>query len=258
MRVGLANASLMVTLTRTDQAAYEDLLGTAGPRVIAIPNAVPDVALGPGDPAAHRLLAAGRLVPQKGFDLLLRAFHEVAERHPDWTLDIYGRGARRESLERLLDELGLGERAHVNHPTDQLGARMREASVYVLSSRYEGFPLILLEAMSAGLAVVAFDCPTGPGEIVTDGANGLLVPPKDVAALAAALDRVMSDESLRRRLATAAPASVVPYSAEALGRRWEEVLRGADGPADAGTPAISLRRPASRSPQASCGSPRAS
>jgi glycosyltransferase involved in cell wall biosynthesis len=101
---------------------------------------------------------------------------------------------------------------------------MREASVFVLSSRYEGFPIVLLEAMAAGLAVVSFDCPTGPRDIVADGANGILVPAEDVAAMAAALDRVMEDEALRRRLAAAAPAAVEPYSVRAVGRRWDELL----------------------------------
>ena len=103
---------------------------------------------------------------------------------------------------------------------------MRDASVFVLSSRFEGFPIVLLEALAAGLAVVSFDCPTGPADILTDGASGLLVPPEDVPALAAALDRVMTDEALRRRLAAAAPAAVRPYSVERVGRRWDEVLAG--------------------------------
>ena len=85
---------------------------------------------------------------------------------------------------------------------------------------------MLLEAMAAGLAVVSFDCPTGPSEIVADGTTGLLVPAEDVPALAAALDRVMIDESLRRRLAAAAPTAVLPYSLEKVGRRWDELLDG--------------------------------
>ena len=103
---------------------------------------------------------------------------------------------------------------------------MASASVFVLSSRYEGFPLVLLEAMAAGLAVVTFDCPTGPGEIVTDGISGLLIPPEDVSALAAALDRVMVDESLRRRLGVAGRSAVSAYSSQQIGRRWDELLAG--------------------------------
>ena len=224
LAAALANVSLVVTLTESDRDAYRDMLGSSGPRVAAIPNAVPDVPLGPGDPGAHTLIAAGRLAPQKGFDLLLEAFVAVADRHPDWTLDIFGKGPLHEPLERQVIDLGLVGRARLNGPTDRLGERMRDASVFVLSSRYEGFPIVLLEALAAGLAVVSFDCPTGPSDILTDGKNGLLVPPEDVPALAAALDRVMADESLRRRLAAAAPAAVIPYSRQQVGRRWDELL----------------------------------
>jgi len=226
LAAALNNVSVFVTLTESDRAAYQDLLGVGGPSVLAIPNAVPDVPLGPGDPGAHKLLAAGRLEHQKGFDLLLEAFAAVAAKHPDWTLDIFGRGSRREPLEQSIVDLGLGGQVRINAPTDRLGEHMRTASVFVLTSRFEGFPLVLLEAMAAGLAVVSFDCPTGPGEILTDGTSGLLIPPEDVPALAAALDRIMVDESLRRRLATAAPAAVLPYSTQQVGQRWHELLAG--------------------------------
>jgi len=107
---------------------------------------------------------------------------------------------------------------------------MKEASVLVMSSRFEGFPMILLEAMAAGLSVVSFDCPTGPGEIITAETDGLLVPAKDVPAMSAALDRIMSDESLRRRLAAAAPVAMRPYSSEQVGRQWDELLTGTRQP----------------------------
>jgi glycosyltransferase involved in cell wall biosynthesis len=222
----MRNVSLLVTLTESHRADWQELLGEDGPPVVAIPNAVPAVPLGPGDPSAHKLIAAGRLENQKGFDLLLAAFAAGAARHPDWTLDVYGNGSRREDLQRSILDLGLESRVHLKGPTDRLGERMREASVFVLSSRYEGFPIVLLEAMAAGLAVVSFDCPTGPRDIVADGANGILVPAEDVAAMATALDRVMEDEALRRRLAAAAPAAVEPYSVRAVGRRWDELLAG--------------------------------
>lgn len=222
----LPNVSAVLTLTRSDCAGYQELLGPTGPAVLTIPNAVPDVPAGPGDPGAHRLMAAGRLIHQKGFDLLLPAFAAVAASHPDWTLDIFGEGPMRQRLEQLVTTLDLTGRARINAPTDRLGDHMKSASVLVMSSRFEGFPLILLEAMAAGLSVVSFDCPTGPGEIITDGANGLLVPQMDVPAMSAALDRIMSDESLRGRLAAAAPAAMRPYSSQQVGRRWDDLLAG--------------------------------
>jgi glycosyltransferase involved in cell wall biosynthesis len=224
LAAALPNVSTLLTLTQSDRAAYQELLGATGPPVHAIPNAVPDVPGGPGDPGAHRLMAAGRLNHQKGFDLLLAAFAAVAPSHPDWFLDIFGEGPLRPKLEQQVIALRLSAQARINPSTPRLGERMRDASVQVLSSRFEGFPLILLEAMAAGLCVVSFDCPTGPGEIITDESNGLLVPARDVTAMAAALSRVMSDESLRRRLAAAAPAAMRPYSSQQVGRRWDELL----------------------------------
>jgi glycosyltransferase involved in cell wall biosynthesis len=144
MADALQNVSVFVTLTEADRAAYRDLIGPDGPPVVAIPNAVPDIQVGPGDPAAHKLIAAGRLERQKGFDLLLPAFAAVAAKYPDWTLEIFGRGSRQEALERSVTELGLGGQVRINTPTDRLGERMRDASVFVLSSRFEGFPLVLL------------------------------------------------------------------------------------------------------------------
>jgi glycosyltransferase involved in cell wall biosynthesis len=228
LATALANVSMVVTLADADRDAYLALVGPTGPRVVAIPNAVPDVPLGPGDPAAHRLIAAGRLAPQKGFDLLLQAFAAVAPQHPEWSLDIFGKGTHRISLEQQVVDLGLAGQVRINGPTGHLGERMRAASVFVMSSRYEGFPIVLLEALSAGLAVVSFDCPTGPHEILADPATGLLVPAEDVPALSAALDRVMTDEPLRRRLAAAAPRAVLPYSRAQVGRRWDELLAGDD------------------------------
>jgi glycosyltransferase involved in cell wall biosynthesis len=234
----LPQVSVFVTLTTADRDAWRARLGPDGPPVVAIPNAVPDIPLGPGDPAAHRLIAAGRMHPQKGFDMLLEAFSVVAGIHPDWTLEIRGRGPGSGSLRTAVVDLGLTGRVFVEPPTDRLGERMRDASVFVLSSRFEGFPLVLLEAMAAGLAVVAFDCPTGPGEIVTDGTSGLLVPAEDVAALAAALGRVMGDEALRRRLAGAAPAAVRPYARQEVGRRWDALLAGHGNEADPRIPSM--------------------
>ena len=225
LATALANVSMVVTLTESDRLAYLDMLGATGPRVFAIPNAVPDVPLGPGDPAAHALIAAGRLAPQKGFDLLLKAFATVAGRHRIGPSTSSARGFCGTLEQSSWTSVWPGGLASTG-PTDRLGERMRDASVFVLSSRYEGFPIVLLEALAAGLAVVSFDCPTGPAEILTDGIDGLLVPAEDVPALAAALDRVMGDESLRRRLAAAAPAAVLPYSPEQVGRRWDAVLAG--------------------------------
>ena len=189
LAAALPNVSVLVTLTVSDRAAWEHVLGASGPPVVAIPNAVPDVPLGPGDPGAHKVIAAGRLEPQKGFDLLLEAFAAIAVKHPDWTLDIFGKGTRREALARQSSTSdSKGRSPSMSRLIDSESACETPPCI-VLSSRYEGFPIVLLEAMAAGLTVVSFDCPTGPNEIVADGTSGLLVPAEDIPALAAALDR---------------------------------------------------------------------
>jgi glycosyltransferase involved in cell wall biosynthesis len=172
----------------------------------------------------HRLVAVGRLVEQKGFDLLLEAFARVAPEFPQWTLVIWGEGQLRRSLEAHRDHLGLNGRVQMPGVTARPGIWVEDADVFVLSSRYEGWGIVLSEAMAAGLPVVSFDCPFGPAEMVVHEADGLLVPAEDVDALALAFRRVLSDASLRSRLATAARESARRFSPEAVMAAWDSVI----------------------------------
>jgi glycosyltransferase involved in cell wall biosynthesis len=231
----------VVVLTEADRADYTALLG-GSVRVECIPNAVSEVAGAAPDLSARTVLAAGRLKRQKDFGRLIRAFAHVAERHPDWDLRICGGGPRRRGLGRLIAELGLGENVVLTGRVRNLGDEMASASIYALSSRREGFPMVLLEAMSKGLPVVSFDCPTGPRELVRDRENGLLVPHQDVRALAAAINEMIEDEELRRRCGAGARATASEYSIEAIGARWEELLEELGAPDDASPRAASHRR----------------
>jgi len=121
-------------------------------------------------------------------------------------------------------EHGIGDAVVFDGPSEDLGGEMSRASIYALSSRFEGFPLVLIEAMSKGMAVVAFDCPTGPADVIDDHRNGLLVPPKDVDAYAAALREMMDDEELRRRCGEAAVESAKAYEMERIGPSWDALL----------------------------------
>jgi len=154
----------------------------------------------------------------------------MAKRHPEWRLLIYGDGVLRRRLEGMIEALELDRRVELPRATGDMGQAMSGASVFVLSSRYEGFPLILLEAMSKGLACVSFDCPTGPREVVNHGENGLLVPPQDVEKLAEAIIEVIEDEDLRRRLGEAGRAAARRFEMASIGPRWDALLAAAAVP----------------------------
>lgn len=188
-----------------------------------IPNAV-DPPQRPRRRGSSNILAVGRLVPQKGFDLLLEAFAALAPERPDWNLVIWGEGEERDALERRRDALGLAGRVKLPGVTAAPGAWVENGDVFVLSSRFESFGNVVAEAMAAGLAVVSFDCPWGPGEIVRHGVDGLLVPPSDVEALASALRLVTGDAELRDRLGAAAQASVERLRPERILAKWDALV----------------------------------
>jgi glycosyltransferase involved in cell wall biosynthesis len=214
---------VLVALTERDVAAYGALLD-GRPPLVRIPNTVH--AMGGPDPDLSRttILAAGRLVSQKGFDLLIPAFAKVADEHPDWTLKICGKGKLRPELKQMIADLGLKRRVELAGPSNDMGATFAEASIFVLSSRFEGFPLILIEAMSKGLAVVSFDCPTGPADIIDDHENGILVPHKDIDALAEGMRQLMADEQFRRKVAANAAVKARDYEIENIGPQWEKLF----------------------------------
>jgi glycosyltransferase involved in cell wall biosynthesis len=200
-----------------------------GVPVYAIPNAAPRIpAEAPAVMEAPRpaVVALGRLSREKGMDLLIEAFALVAPRHPQWSLRIHGEGVEREALESQAVRLGISDRVQLAGWTRHPQRDLQAADIFALPSRYEGFPNALLEAMAAGLACVSFDCDSGPREIVRDATDGLLVPPADAPALAAALDRLMTDPDLRRRLGENAQSVVDRFSRARFHRQWDAVLSG--------------------------------
>ncbi len=171
--------------------------------------------------------AVGRLVNQKGFDLLLEAFGQIAPRFPQWTLTIWGEGDNRTELVALRDQLGLRDRVRLPGVTERPGIWIETADMFVLSSRYEGWGIVLLEAMAAGLPVVSFDCEWGPREMITDSVDGLLVPALDVNGLADALAKLMADEGLRKTLGARAAQSAAAFTLGRISARWREVVQEA-------------------------------
>jgi glycosyltransferase involved in cell wall biosynthesis len=218
-----ARLDLVTALTQGSADEYTDLLG-GRVRVEAIPNGVTSLGMHHADPSAKLVVAAGRLGKRKGFDRLFPAWARVAPEFPEWRLAIFGGGPWARKLARLVDEFGLGASVQLRGNSPTLPEELAKASLFVMTSRREGFPMVLLEAMSVGLPVIAYDCPTGPRDIITDGVDGYIVRDGDTEALAASLAELMDADDERRRLGVAALDKAAAFDITLIAARWEALL----------------------------------
>lgn len=206
-----------VVLTNEDRGYWGNL-----PNIEVIPNAAMHVSDAYSDVMNKRVIAVGRLDYQKGFDRLIQAWQLVQHtgKFTDWKLDIFGQGEWREMLQQMIDKAELQNTVCLNRPTKQIGEEYVKSDMLVMSSNYEGFPMVMIEAMACGLPVVSFDYKCGPKDIIQPGINGLLVPNGDIQALAYAMMVMMSDEAYRKMLSQNARKVVDTYSEEAVMSQW--------------------------------------
>ena len=199
--------------------------------VHVIPN---PVRLGAGDARREDgevqwLASLGRLTHQKGFDILIKSFAAVAGRHLKWRLVIYGEGPDRALLERLRNDSGSPDRILLPGLTKDAAEVLSKASLFVLPSRFEGYPNALLEALAQGLPVIATACPGGTVEILANGVHGMLVPANDVAAMTTALDAMLSAPDLRDAYAWKARRAVVGLDVATVAKRWLDLFAAFKG-----------------------------
>lgn len=206
-----------VVLTNEDKEYWGNLHN-----IEVIPNAAMNMGGHFSDVANHRVIAVGRLDYQKGFDRLIQAWCYIQRdgRYQDWHLDIFGQGEWHEMLENMISERNLNDSIRLNNPTNQIGREYAQSSLIVMTSNYEGFGMVLVEAMACGVPAVAFDCKCGPRDIISDGENGLLVPNGDIPGLAGAMMKLMGDYGLRRRMSVKARQVVDTYSEKAVMDKW--------------------------------------
>ena len=166
----------------------------------------------------------GRIDRFKGYDLLLKGFQSIHANHPDWYLVILGDGESRTEMEALSDQLGIRDRVFFLGLVKEPLPILSQCNLFVLASRYEGLPNVLLEAMSCGLPVVSTNCTGSIAEIVSDEVDGLLVPVEDIPALASAMDQIMEDGGLRRVMAQSAIHIVDRYGIEKIMNMWNTLI----------------------------------
>lgn len=211
-----------VVLTKADKADWEKVR-TGG--IEQIYNPLPFVSEQTSPLSRKRCIAAGRLESQKNFKDMITARRMVDSKHPDWTLSIYGCGSQKDELTAYINETGLTGKVILEGKTNDIRKELLDSSCLVMSSRYEGFPMILLEALTTGLPIVSYDCPKGPSEAVMVGANGYLAKVGDTATLAQGICRIIEDEDLRRRFGAESKRLSENFTLDKIMGNWDSLFK---------------------------------
>lgn len=219
----LKQYDIFVTLTQQDATQWKQIIRN----VIVIPNPVTKYpkTINLDKKSPHRIIAVGRLNHQKGFDKLIDAYSLISINHPSWHIDIFGKGELKESLCNQIKMKGLEDIITIHKPTLEIYEEYTHSDFYVLSSNFEGFCLVMLEAMACGLPCVSFDCPYGPKELIINGKNGLLVENGNIIELAEKIEWMITHENERREMAKEARNTLKQYKIEIIMSLWEELFQ---------------------------------
>ena len=216
-------ADALVSLTSADKTNWEKHVNIP---IFVIPNLV---TVYPNDISCYsersnRIICVGRLTRQKGFDYLIKAWARISKKYPTWRIDIFGHGDMETTLNRMIIDYKLSDCTRINEQSENIYEEYETSSIFVLSSRYEGFALVLIEAMSCGVPCISFDCPNGPAELITHGEDGLLVPLGDIEKLAESIEWMITHEEERLRMSNNARQKAKQYTAEVIMPQWVELF----------------------------------
>lgn len=217
----ISKLDAMVVLTEEDSIAWYGVLY----KVFQIYNPLTFKPEKKSELENKRFIAVGRLEPQKNYPDMIRAWAMVAEKYPDWHLDIFGSGSQEKKLRRLIDSLGLGSCVHLMGRTEDIQSEMLNSSGLLLSSRFEGFPMVLLEAQAAGLPIVSYSCPCGPAEIVEDGKSGFLVPAGNVKGLSEGVCKLIGSPKMMYDFGEASFAAAKRFDKDYIMNLWDAFFR---------------------------------
>lgn len=217
----LKRCEKVVVLTHKDAACWKgyDNIEVIHNVVTNYPEKITDVADRP-----KRIIAVGRLQAQKGFDLLIQSWQLIAARHPDWQLVVYGHGGDLQKLQQQLEKAGLTSSMTFAGTTDNIYKEYQNSAFYVMSSRYEGWGLVLVEAMSCGLPCVSFDCPYGPSDIIRDGEDGFLVENGNIQQLAEKMELLINNKELRERLGVRSRLNAARFTSDNIMPQWTKLF----------------------------------
>ena len=220
-------ADVIALLSESMAHFLAERLGPAAPEIVVVPHAIP-----PGYRPRSRLdnpliVAAGHLVREKQFVQMVSAFARISDRIPDWRLRVFGEGNARYELKGAIRKHGLFDRVELPGTTVDLASEWAKASISALTSTNEGFPLVIQEAMAAGVPVVSYDCPSGPRAIIDHGVDGLLVAQGSEVGMASALLQLATDPALRNSLGRAALEKAATFDTDIITRRWMDILETA-------------------------------
>lgn len=208
-----------VILTQEDKQLWTEL-----DNISVIPNPLTFAPQKHSSCASKQVIAVGRYDRQKGFDLLIAAWGKVVSIHPAWTLRIYGDGPLRDELQKQAAATGVQNSCSFEYPVKNIGDKYAESSLFVLSSRFEGFGLVIIEAMACGLPVVSFACPCGPQDIIKNGEDGILVEKENINALAQNINYLIENEEKRKQMGADALKNVQRYRIDNIAVLWENLF----------------------------------
>jgi glycosyltransferase involved in cell wall biosynthesis len=211
----------LVSLTEQDLPDLKKLNQNS----FVIPNSVSFFPESPALLENKIILTIGRMVYNKGYDFLIDVFEKLTQSHPEWTLRIIGEGPLKESIISRVEASGLKDRVEILTPTHLIMAQYLQASVYLMTSRTEGLPMVLLEAQACGLPIVSFNCETGPSDIVIDNENGFLIDCFDIEKMAQKISILCSDYDLRTKFGKNAVENVKKFRPEVINPMWEDLFQ---------------------------------
>lgn len=215
-------SNMIITLTQRDAENYKQRYKALN--VISISNPITCNTNSQALLNQNIVLAIGRLTEQKGFDMLIKAWHLITKDNKNWKLRIVGGGEMETQLLEMIDFYHLNKTIELLPPTNDVVSLYKNASIYVMSSRFEGLPLVLIEAMSMGLPIVSFDCETGPRELIENDVTGVLVPSNDIEKLASELNLLMNDKERQLRYGKNALLKSKDYEIEPIIKKWIDIL----------------------------------